>query len=290
MTTAPTNADHPAFDPMDPHGSTHAGGHHGHVIVPWQTQLGILVALLVLTALTVFVSQAEIYIAHMLDITIPNWVNIVGAMLIATVKATLVCLYFMQLRFDKPLNSIVFASCLFCVFLFLFFSMIDLANRDRVLDYKSGEVVAGGTGKDLNLVSQDPAFAIQVGPRPNTGGVSIVDHVHEIGIGKKESPKKFWKKYYDKYLAAGETPHRHPKDTDDYFTAWAHDHERELHERGIHVHLHAEPSTAQQSRPRTGLTPGLFDDDPHAHSHDKHDADKQREDDPDAGANPDDAL
>lgn len=268
MTTADTTA--PAFDPMDPHGSTHAGGHHGHTIVPWQTQLGILLLLLFFTALTVFVSQGEIVLADALGITIPNWVNIVGAMSIATVKATLVCLYFMQLRFDKALNSIVFVSCLFCVFLFLFFSMIDLGNRDNIQKFKAGEITQGGTGKDLNLTTPEGVLAARLGERPNTGGEPITQYRHNAALAEK-GDEQFWTDYYEKYVKQGDTPHRHAKDTSNVFDHWAHANAHRLHELGIHLHHEGESSSAQRSRPRHGLTPGLFAEDAHgADHHDDH--------------------
>ena len=51
-----------AYDPSDPHGF-HEEGHHGHVIVPWQILLGVLLALLAFTVLTVFQAQFEKYAA-----------------------------------------------------------------------------------------------------------------------------------------------------------------------------------------------------------------------------------
>lgn len=237
--------DAPAFDPLDPHGSNHSEGHHGHTIVPWQIQLGVLLALLVLTALTVAVSQGEIWAANAMGITIPNWVNIVGAMLIATVKATLVCAFFMQLRYDKALNTIVFSSCLFCVFLFLFFSMLDLGSRGIINPEKARQIIPGGTGKDLNLTTPEGVLSAGIGPRPTTNG-PITEFAFTQYRLDYPSDEAMWAAYYTKQAKAGKHPHRHERDVTNYFAMLGFDHE-------------AAPNSPDRSRPRHGLTPGLFD-------------------------------
>lgn len=260
MSHAPAHADAPAFDPLDPHGSTHAGGHHGHVIVPWQTQLAVLAALLALTALTVGVAQAEGWVIRSLGADIPHWVNIVGAMFIATVKAVLVCMFFMQLKYDKPLNSIVFGFCLFCVFLFLFFATLDLTSRDTIRPEKAQSISAGGTGVGLNATVQDGTLSAGLGPRPSfTGAITDFRFEQALANKYKGDPEAMWTSYYAKQAH----PHRHPQDTDNYFHALGFDHADE-------------PSSEERSRPRRGLTPGLFDDrapDAHGASHDTPHAD-----------------
>ena len=52
-------------------------------------------------------------------------VNLLIAMAIATVKATLVCLYFMHLRYDKMLHTIAFLSALLFAMLFVGFLLMD---------------------------------------------------------------------------------------------------------------------------------------------------------------------
>ena len=46
---------------------------------------------------------------------------------IATIKATLIAVYFMHLRYDKPFNTIVFVSSLLFVGLFLALTLMDLS-------------------------------------------------------------------------------------------------------------------------------------------------------------------
>ena len=47
------------------------------------------------------------------------------AMIIATIKATLVGLYFMHLRYDKPFHAIIFLSSFVFVGVFIGFTMMD---------------------------------------------------------------------------------------------------------------------------------------------------------------------
>jgi len=66
--------------------------------------VGVLVALLILTVITVAVSYFDLGTA-----------NLFVAMLIASMKASLVALFFMHLFWDKPFNGVI----LVCSFLFL---------------------------------------------------------------------------------------------------------------------------------------------------------------------------
>jgi len=252
--------EHAAFDELDPHGIVHEGGHHGHTIVSWRIQIAVLVALLILTALTVGVAQAEGWVMQALDVTVPHWVNIIGAMVIAVMKATLVCMFFMQLKYDKPLNTIVFLFCLVCVFLFVMFATLDLNNRDRILDYKAGEIQPGGTGARLNLTNTDGTLRAGVGPRPSTGGLSIVDYTYDSYFAAAADKRKFWFDYYDTYVKDHKTPHRHERDADDYFAQWAAENHAAIAAAGLHVHHAEHLPDAARTMSRHGLTPGLFAD------------------------------
>ena len=55
--------------------------------------------------------------------------NVIIAMLIASLKASLVALFFMHLRWDKPMNAIIFCSTLFFLGLFLIGCYTDAASR-----------------------------------------------------------------------------------------------------------------------------------------------------------------
>mgnify|MGYP000246128646 CR=1 FL=1 len=146
------------FNELDPHGFELPGhGQHAHhIAVGPFTLRTVLLFLLMFTALTVGAAQAEVWIMHTLDIELPWWVNVVGAMAIAVVKSVLVMGYFMQLKYDNPMNSILMCFCFFALGLFLFFTGLDLFSRGAVYDYKAPQVVAGGTGNQVTQAGGKP--------------------------------------------------------------------------------------------------------------------------------------
>ena len=97
--------------------TTHAGDlEHNDLahVASAKMLLGIFASLIVLTVVTV--KAAGIGLG-----AVDLWV----AMGIATVKATLVGLYFMHLRYDKPFNTIIFLSAFVFVGIFIGFTMMD---------------------------------------------------------------------------------------------------------------------------------------------------------------------
>ncbi len=88
----------------------HEGGH----VVPLWLLAGILGALLALTFATVAVTWVDL-----------GRLNIWIAMGIAAVKATLVALYFMHLRWDRPFNGVILLISLVLVVLFIGFALRD---------------------------------------------------------------------------------------------------------------------------------------------------------------------
>jgi cytochrome c oxidase subunit 4 len=135
---------HPVFDETNPHGA--AAGHHAHkhVIVSAFTNRIVLAVLLTFTVATVGLANAEVWFEQFFGFVFPAWVNVFVAMSIATIKATLVVMYFMQLRYDNPINTVIFAFSLFAFALFLGFTTIDLGNRGKIYSFKSGEIQVGG--------------------------------------------------------------------------------------------------------------------------------------------------
>jgi cytochrome c oxidase subunit 4 len=90
--------------------------HVGH-IVPVRVLLAVWAALVVLTGVTVGVAYIDL-----------GGLNVWLALLVATVKASLVALYFMHLRYDKPINAVVLIIALACVMLFVSLSLVDTAQ------------------------------------------------------------------------------------------------------------------------------------------------------------------
>lgn len=145
MTHEQRHADE-GFNEMDPHGYEGHGQHASHVIVGPFTLRLILAILLFCTFLTVAVAQAESWAQTYFNIVLPHWVNVFGFISIALVKAVLVAMFFMQLKYDNPINSMVMAFALFCLMVFIGFTGIDLFTRGSVYAFKQGQQTPGGTG------------------------------------------------------------------------------------------------------------------------------------------------
>jgi cytochrome c oxidase subunit 4 len=95
--------------------SAAAGGLPGFVhIAPFRVLAAVWVTLLVLTWVTVAATGVDL-----------GRFNLWLAMAIATVKASLVLLYFMHMRYDRPINAIVFVTALLFVMLFVGFALMD---------------------------------------------------------------------------------------------------------------------------------------------------------------------
>ncbi len=85
----------------------------GHV-VPVRILVAVCGALLLLTYLTVAATGFEMGVLNL-------WI----ALVIATIKASLVALYFMHLRYDQPFHAIVFITALLFVALFVGLALMD---------------------------------------------------------------------------------------------------------------------------------------------------------------------
>lgn len=143
-----SHATHSAqFDELDPHGAGKGGQHESHVIVGPITLRLVLLVLLFLTVLTVGQAQAEVYIAREFHVDFPKWVNVAFCMAIAVVKALLVMAYFMQLKYDNPINSVVMAFTFLALALFLGFTALDLGTRSSVYSWKASGTTPGGVSE-----------------------------------------------------------------------------------------------------------------------------------------------
>lgn len=150
-----------AFNELDPHGASGHGQHAAHVIVGPFTLRVVLAILLFFTLLTVGQAQLELYLQDLLHMTFPLWVNASVVLGIATVKGLLVMAYFMQLRYDNPMNTIVMLFCFFALGLFFLFTGLDLFNRGTVYTDKQQQIISGGvwTGnKAITDVAREDAM------------------------------------------------------------------------------------------------------------------------------------
>ncbi len=87
-------------------------------VLPLKVLFATWGTLMVLTVLTVAVAKLSVF-------DFGANINLMIAMAIATVKATLVCLYFMHLRYDKLFHTVVFISAILLATLFVSFTLMD---------------------------------------------------------------------------------------------------------------------------------------------------------------------
>ena len=93
--------------------------HSQHHVVPLSVYLLIFFALMVGTALTVGAAYVEL-----------GWLNTPVALLIAIVKATLVVLFFMHVRYNTPLMWMFAAGGFFFLVILLVLTLQDYYSRD----------------------------------------------------------------------------------------------------------------------------------------------------------------
>ncbi|MDA0667611.1 MAG: cytochrome C oxidase subunit IV family protein [Planctomycetota bacterium] len=129
--------------------------HLGHVL-PLSLLLKVFFALVGLTGLTVLTGQMELF---GMDLAI--------AMVIATVKASLVCLIFMHLKWDKPFHGMIFLFSIVMVGLFLAFLTLDTGQYQAdIREAKADEIHAAG----LDVPQSEETHAAEERPEPEASG------------------------------------------------------------------------------------------------------------------------
>lgn len=127
----------------DQHDTQEQGGHEGvgH-LVPARYLIITCAALLVLTGLTVVMAGIDFGVYGLPDL------NIIVALSIAVVKASLVCLFFMHLFWDRPFNAFIIVTSLVFVGLMIAFTMTDTfefretLEQFRITELKGGDSLA----------------------------------------------------------------------------------------------------------------------------------------------------
>ena len=89
-----------------------------HRVVPYGLYLKIWVSLVILTVITVSVSYLDM-----------KHVAILTAMMIAMVKSVLVLLYFMHIRFEKPLYAALLLAVIAAYAVFIGLTFVDYWYR-----------------------------------------------------------------------------------------------------------------------------------------------------------------
>ena len=132
---------------MSHHDDHHDGTPHLHV-TPFWPMLIVFIVLLGLTVLTVWTAK-DVHAIQIGNTTIEigTTPHLVIALVIASVKSLLVLGFFMHLLYDKAVNSIILASTLFAITLFLGLTLMDFAVRDAIEPMEQGEQVEGGTAR-----------------------------------------------------------------------------------------------------------------------------------------------
>lgn len=107
------------------HGAHDHGHGHGlaHTMPVWML-CGVLGALLVLTIATVAVTAVDLGAQG----------NLIVAMAIATIKAVLVCAFFMHLLWDKKFNLVLFLTSVLFLVLFLAMTTTDRGEYQHLVD------------------------------------------------------------------------------------------------------------------------------------------------------------
>ncbi|MBA3463776.1 MAG: cytochrome C oxidase subunit IV family protein [Deltaproteobacteria bacterium] len=123
-----------AHDHHDDHGISH--------VASMKVLLATGGSLLVLTIVTVLATKVDF----------GTNINLAVAMLIAVVKATLVILYFMHLKYDKIFHTVVFMSAVLAAALFVGFTLLDSNEYQHT-----------------NIWDVDHPPAAPIGPRPISG-------------------------------------------------------------------------------------------------------------------------
>jgi cytochrome c oxidase subunit IV len=125
---------------------------HAHPITSPKVYAGVLAALLALTVITVTAAGIDF-----------GPYNTVIALVIATIKASLVALFFMHLRHDK-FDAVVFLGGVLFLAIFLIFTLFDINSRSAILPSNLKAPVKEFPGAPLNK----PV-------RPSTGSAVVAE-------------------------------------------------------------------------------------------------------------------
>ncbi len=112
--------------------------HHEHELAHVASSKSLLAtfgALVVLTVLTVAAARLNL-----------GNVDLVIAMVIATIKATLVALFFMHLRHERTFNVVVFLSAFAFVSIFIGFALMDTSQYAPTVPWEQTLQVPEGAG------------------------------------------------------------------------------------------------------------------------------------------------
>lgn len=115
----------------------HHDDHHGisHT-ASVKVLLGTGGALMVLTVITVLATKVDL----------GGNINLALAMAIAAVKATLVVLFFMHLKYDKVFHSVLLVGGILAAALFVGFALMDSAQYQETIQWDTNRPLAAPIG------------------------------------------------------------------------------------------------------------------------------------------------
>jgi cytochrome c oxidase subunit 4 len=145
------------------HGHGHGGGDHVPHVLPLKVYLATWGTLMVLTVITVAASYVDFGNANL-------WI----ALIIATMKASVVACLFMHLWFDHKFHALIFISSLVFLTIFVGFTMLDTEGRgkaDAIEEQRVADLAAPfqGTTRDREMKRrwvEPPASALAVPGEP----------------------------------------------------------------------------------------------------------------------------
>lgn len=115
---------------VDPHAGHAHGNAHGHApgelvahAISPLVLIGTFVALIILTGLTVGVTSFDFGYN----------INLIVALSIAVLKAVLVVMFFMHLKYDSPFYSVIVTLCLVFIGVFIIFTILDTHQYAPIL-------------------------------------------------------------------------------------------------------------------------------------------------------------
>ena len=135
--------------------STHTQiAHHAHVHEEHEhggtgVYVKTLIALLILTAITVAAAGFDF-----------GKGNVVIALTIATIKGSLVALFFMHLKWDKPVNAVIAMAGFLFLGIFLMFCLLDFDTRNNFMPANMKQTVvplAPGTAPAGAVIRTNPS-------------------------------------------------------------------------------------------------------------------------------------
>ena len=112
----------------DDHGLSH--------VAPVKALIGTWVALMILTVITVAATRVDL----------GSSMNLAVAMAIAVVKATLVVLFFMHLRYDKIFHSVIVVGGILAAALFVGFALMDSNQYQQTIIWDTDNPPAAPIG------------------------------------------------------------------------------------------------------------------------------------------------